>query len=208
MMVAPDGKSGPGIISSKSAVSSTLNSKIDPNNNMDVIEYFNVARVGSKATYGRTEYNGVKYEFYQSDKQFYTIAPDGLVTTNPSGKNATILDTDGRVYPVAINTPEGQYPFYVTFANIGQFTESTSLGRLMGGGDGKRAVLQGNYGDTEVCHYEVCRFDDKYCDKKEYCIDKSNRKRSYSLCNDDESREVCKERLCPLLRTFFRREGN
>lgn len=158
--------STPEQISSKSAVSSTLNSKIDPNNNMDVIEYFNVARVGSKATYGRTEYNGVKYEFYQSDKQFYTIAPDGLVTTNPSGKNATILDTDGRVYPVAINTPEGQYPFYVTFANIGQFNESGALGRIMGGGDGKAGTMSGEAYDTEVCYYEVCRVDDPTCGKE------------------------------------------
>ena len=157
-----------------------------PNIENDVIEYYDVARVGSRATYGRytdTGQDGCSkghvsdpssagrgsycYEFYQSAKQFYTQAPDGIVTTNPSGENKTILSTDGRVYPVSITTPAGEYPFYLKIANIGQFNESSSLGRIMGGGDGKGGILSGEYGDTEVCYYEVCRVDDPDCDHED-----------------------------------------
>lgn len=145
------------------------------------VGYYDVARVGSRATYGRYTSNGDAgctsgyvnglggegnycYEFYQSAKQFYTQAPDGLVSTDPSGPNKTILDTDGRVYPVAINTPAGTYPYYVSFANIGQYNESSTLGRIMGGGD-NAPTMSGDYGDTDVCFYEVCRFDDEECQK-------------------------------------------
>lgn len=156
-----------------------------PELEMEEVEYYNATRAGLRSTYGRFSADGGScggssyvngngsrgsycYEFYQSAKQFYVQAPDGIVSTNPSGGNKTILDTDGRVYPVAINTPEGQYPFYVSFANIGQYNESTALGRLMGGGNGIDAVLEGELGDTEVCYYEVCRIDDPDCGK---CID-------------------------------------
>lgn len=154
----------------------------------DIVEYYNAARVGSRATYGRYNYLGQEgcsssyrsdsgsrgdycYEFYQSAKQFYTQAPDGVVTTNPSGDNKTILSTDGRVYPVAITTPAGEYPFYLKLANIGQFGESSSLGRIMGGGDGKGGTMSGDYGDTEVCYYEVCRVDDPDCGNDGACAD-------------------------------------
>ena len=145
------------------------------------VGYYDVARVGSRATYGRYTSTGDEgcsssyinglggegnycYEFYQSAKQFYSQSPDGIVSTDPSGPNKTIVGTDGRVYPVAITTPAGTYPYYVSFANIGQYNESTLLGRIMGGGD-TAPTMSGEYGDTDVCYYEVCRKDDPNCQK-------------------------------------------
>ena len=154
------------------------------NSGLAVVNYYNAGSVGSKAVYGRYSHNGSDdiegkyyekydkfnkdscddcFEFYQSDKQFYTVAPDGVVTTNPGNKNSTIVDTDGRVYPVAMNTKPGYYEFNVKFSNIGQFNESGNLGRIMGGGDGKPGTMVGEAADKQVCYYKVCRIDDAEC---------------------------------------------
>ena len=181
----------------------------------DTTKYYNVGSVGSRSTYGRftaegasgcsSSFNNGKtgdrnsycYEFYQSAKQFYTQAPDGIITTSPSGKNKTILSTDGRVYPVAITTPAGEYPFYVKFANIGQFTESSSLGRIMGGASGKKGTMSGNYGATQVCKYEVCRVDDKTCGEP-FCYNKTEKKWHYKAeCKKEWDDDKCREELCP-----------
>ena len=136
----------------------------------DKEEYSQVGRVGSQISYGRYDNDGKlvnggnsaadSFEFYRSAKQFFTYPPDGLVTLNGNLDNATILGKDGYVYPVAINTPEGTYQFYVKFANIGQYFESGQLGRIMGSSN---AVMQGEFEDTQVCNYEVCRMDDPDC---------------------------------------------
>ena len=176
---------------------------------VDVTKYYDVYNVGSRATYGRFKKDGSSceggfefnngtggdycYEFYQSAKQFFVQGPDGVIsTTARADNNQTILSTDGRVYPVAITTPPGKYPFYVTFANIGQFNESGSLGRLMGGGDGKAGVMQGEYGDTQVCFYEVCKIDDPECG--EYCTTDDGTKKSITQClKTGKSRDECEK---------------
>ena len=179
----------------------------------DTTAYYNVTMVGSRATYGRYTHTGGEncsrgyingkgdrdsycYEFYQSGKQFYAGPPDGLATTNP-GENSTILSTDGRVYPVAINTRAKTYQFEVRFSNIGQFNETGSLGRIMGGGDGKQGTMQGKLKDTEVCNYKVCRVDDRTCSNK-LCYNTKKHKQYYeSDCNENEATDACIERLCP-----------
>ena len=162
----------------------------------DKVRYFNVGRVGSVAFYGRHDYKGSKFEWYQSATQFYTIAPDGIITTNKGAQNANILDTDGRVYPVAINTPEGTYPYYITFANIGQFNESGSLGRIMGGGDGKAGTMSGETYDQEVCYYQVCRIDDPTC-FGQYC-EYNGEKISLDTCiASGRTYEDCAAEHCP-----------
>ncbi len=149
------------------------------NAGLAIVEFYDVARTGSKAVYGRHVQNGEEtidgttyrkydmqettqsvdggFEFYQSATQFFTTSPNGIVTTNRNAQNANIIDTDGRVYPVAINTPENVYGFSVKFSNIGQFNETGTLGRIMGGGDGKPGTMVGEYGDTQVCWYNVLR---------------------------------------------------
>ena len=177
----------------------------------DTTSYYNVASVGSRSTYGRYTYNGEEnctssyipnkgsrssycYEFYQSAKQFFTQAPDGIVTTSPSGSNKTILSTDGRVYPVAITTPPGKYKFELKLSQIGQYNESRSLGRIMGGGDGKSGTMSGTYGDAEVCYYEVCRIDDEDCGGNgNSCTDDEGVKHD---CGDLPYEE-CVEQYCP-----------
>ena len=155
----------------------------------DETVYYNVSRVGSRSTFGRYTSENQEgcsssyrpdsgsrsdycYEFYQSAKQFYTTPPDGLATINPT-ENSTLLSTDGRVYPVTITTSPGRHKFSLTLSNIGQYGESSALGRIMGGDGNKQGTLSGEYGDEQVCYYEVCRFDDPDCNNQEsddkYC---------------------------------------
>ena len=141
------------LLDSLSNVQNEVSSKFEKED--DDVTYYNVGRVGSVATYGRTG----GYEWYQSATVFYTNPNDGLAVTKPT-KNSTIIDTDGRVYPVAINTAEGNYPFYLQFSRIGQFNESGNLGRIMGGGDGKAGTMSGDAYDREVCYYEVTRLEE------------------------------------------------
>ncbi|MBE6158256.1 MAG: hypothetical protein E7159_00300 [Firmicutes bacterium] len=176
----------------KDSIANKLQGEYDPNGSLNTVAYYNAGSVGSKAFYGRT--NG--FEWYQSATQFYTIAPDGIVTTNKGAQNATILDTDGRVYPVAINTPEGTYPFYVTFSNIGQFNETGALGRIMGGGNGKAATMSGEAYDQQVCYYQVCRIDDPTC-FGQYCV-YNGEKISLDACiSSGKSYEDCSKEYCP-----------
>jgi hypothetical protein len=188
------------------------------NAGLAIVEFYDVARTGSKAVYGRHPYTGEvtidgktyrKYdmqettqsvdggfEFYQSATQFFTTSPNGIVTTNRNAQNANIIDTDGRVYPVAINTPEGTYPFYVTFAQIGQFNESGALGRIMGGGDGKAGTMSGEAYDQQVCYYQVCRIDDPTC-FGQYCV-YNGEKISLDACiASGKSYEDCSKEYCP-----------
>ena len=141
-------------------IASKLKASYNPNNANNPIKYYNVARVGSRAYYG--DPNNGELNWYQSPTVWYTNPQDGLATIKPND-NSTILDTDGRVYPVAITTEAGTYPFYVTFANIGQFNDSGTLGRIMGGGDGKSGTMSGETYDQQVCYYKVCRIDDPDC---------------------------------------------
>lgn len=168
---------------------------LNPNDNMDEVAYFNAGSVGSRAFYGRTD----GFEWYQSATQFYTIAPDGIVTTNKNAQNATIIDTDGRVYPVSINTPEGTYPFYVTFSQIGQFNETGALGRIMGGGNGKAATMSGEAYDQQVCYYQVCRVDDPTCNGPSGQVCEYNgQKISMDACiAEGKKPEQCTQELCP-----------
>ncbi len=177
-----------------STIASELQANYDPNKENNQIKYYNVARVGSRAYYG--DPNKGELNWYQSPTVWYTNPQDGLATTKPND-NSTIIDTDGRVYPVAINTEAGTYPFYVTFANIGQFNDSGTLGRIMGGGDNKPGTMSGETYDQQVCYYKICRIDDPDCDK-EYCDDKENKRHYYDEeCEDGEDRTTCKNRLCP-----------
>ena len=168
----------------KASIASKLQGEYDPNGSLNTVAYYDAGSVGSRAFYGRT--NG--FEWYQSATQFYTIAPDGIVTTNKNAQNATIIDTDGRVYPVAINTPEGTYPFYVTFANIGQFNETGALGRIMGGGNGKAATMSGEAYDQQVCYYQVCRIDDPTCPGTP---DTPETPHTENVCSDIKASAVC-----------------
>lgn len=120
----------------------------------DKVEYNDVARVGSKITYGM--------QYFKSGTKFYTEPPDGIVYTS-SGFNRTILGGDGYVYPVKISTSPGTHNYSLIFSNIGQYFELGALGRLMGGGVGKLGVYSGAMFDSEVCTYEICRIDDPNC---------------------------------------------
>ena len=191
------------------------------NNNMpiDKTEYYNVARVGSRSTFGRytadnregctssyipnagDRYNYC-YEFYQSAKQFYTTPPDGLATLNPT-ENSTLLSTDGRVYPVTITTSPGRHKFSLTLSNIGQYGESPALGRIMGGDGGKQGTMSGEYGDEQVCYYEVCRFDDPDCNRSDVCTTPDGTEVSIRTCldsgksrNECEIEAGCKQNYC------------
>ena len=179
-------------IGSSSEAGKKSEEALNPNDKLDTVKYYNAARVGSRAFYGRTD----GFEWYQSATQFYTIAPDGIVTTNKNAQNATIIDTDGRVYPVAINTPEGTYPFYVTFSNIGQFNESGALGRIMGGGDGKAGTMSGETYDQQVCYYQVCRIDDPYC-YGQYCMYNGEKVSLDTCIAGGKSYEDCAKEYCP-----------
>ena len=179
-------------------IASKLKASYNPNDANNPIKYYNVARVGSRAYYGDPENHELNW--YQSPTVWYTNPQDGLATIKPND-NSTILDTDGRVYPVAITTEAGTYPFYVTFANIGQFNDSGTLGRIMGGGDGKSGTMSGETYDQQVCYYKVCRIDDPDCDGGEgrnYCDDKTNKRHYYDEeCTDGRTPEQCKKDLCP-----------
>lgn len=179
-------------------IASKLKSNYNPNDANNPIKYYNVARVGSRAYYGDPENHELNW--YQSPTVWYTNPQDGLATIKPND-NSTILDTDGRVYPVAITTEAGTYPFYVTFANIGQFNDSGTLGRIMGGGDGKSGTMSGETYDQQVCYYKVCRIDDPDCDGGEgrnYCDDKTNTRHYFDEeCEEGEDKKTCENRLCP-----------
>ena len=176
----------------KDSIASKLQGEYDPNGSLNTVAYYNAGSVGSRTFYGRTD----GFEWYQSATQFYTIAPDGIVTTNKNAQNATIIDTDGRVYPVSINTPEGTYPFYVTFSNIGQFNETGALGRIMGGGNGKAATMSGEAYDQQVCYYQVCRIDDPTC-FGQYCV-YNGEKISLDACiASGKTYEECSKEYCP-----------
>ncbi len=183
-------------------------------NNRDKVKFYDASQVGSRAQYGRFSENNENcsdrskfvagtgsasdycYEFYQSAKQFYRLHPDGLVTTNKDAEYAEILDHDGRVYPVTIQTKEGPYPYYITFTNIGQYNESGNLGRLMGGGT-KEPVLSGHLENIEVCNYEVCRIDDPNCGD-DYCLTDDGERKSIKECLMDTSKTKadCEKEVC------------
>lgn len=116
-------------------------------------EYYEVGRVGSVATY--TCDGGPCY--YKSATQFYTYPPDGIVTTKADTTNATIIETDGRVYPVTITTSAGQHEYSLKFEQIGQYFEGTQLGRIMGGNGSKPGTLSAEGRDAEVCYYDVTK---------------------------------------------------
>ena len=177
------------------------------------ITYHNAGTVGSRATYGRYDPNGNNctggkyepgagsvgdycYEFYRSAKQFYTTPQSGIVSIRQYD-NSSLIDTDGRVYPVAITTPKGKYPYYVKFANIGQFGDinGAALGRIMGGGNGKPGTMSGEMYDTEVCYYKVTRIEEE---DGPYCVDKNGDKIPIQWCLDEgRSEDECKHDLCP-----------
>ena len=111
------------------------------------IKYNEVARVGSRSTYSC----GGGYCLLRSPTQFLTYPPDGIVTTDESEPQASHIDYDGRVYPVSITTTEGKHHFNIKFENIGQYFETTSLGRMMGA----NGYLSGLLKDEAECYYDV-----------------------------------------------------
>ncbi|MBR1416313.1 MAG: hypothetical protein IJ572_00655 [Bacilli bacterium] len=153
-------------------------------------DYYRVYRVGSKSIYGRSAVGGEIstgsscegcVEYYQSATQFYTTSPKGTITTSPVG-DSSILDTDGRVYPVTISSSEGTHPYYVRFSQIGQYSQGGGLGRIMGGNNGIQGTL--SFADTEACYYEVCRIDDPDCGNNDDSGTICNMKNgSYYVCD-------------------------
>ena len=124
----------------------------DPSRNVGSIEYNEVTRAGSISRY--TCNNG--YCYYRSATQFYTYPSDGVVTVNPANsENATLIQTDGRVYPVTITTQSGLHQYSLKFEQVGQYFESGYLGRIMGGNGSKQGTMVGAYKDSAVCTYDV-----------------------------------------------------
>jgi hypothetical protein len=122
-------------------------------------KYYEVTRIGSRATYSCSG----TYCYYKSPTPFYTYPADGLATTDSTKANSTIIANDGLIYPVTITTTQGTHPYYITFKNIGQFFETSYLGRIMGGGNGKAGTMSGESKDNEVCYYDVCPTTDPTC---------------------------------------------
>lgn len=168
----------------------------------DITSYYNAARVGSRAAYGaytsthgacdNHSVNSDCFYFFESAKPFYTQAPDGLVTIDSSGNNKTIVDTDGKVYPVALTTKEGTYEYKLQFSNIGNYFGTTSLGRFMGSGN---SLLSGKTEDALVCNYEVERLDNP--PENPFCTDNNGKVHYRSECQEGWTDEECLENLCP-----------
>jgi hypothetical protein len=127
----------------------------------DENDYYQVSRIGSEASYTCAD-NGDGYCYYRSNTAFYTYPQDGLAVTKPVD-NSTIIATDGYVYPVTITTQGGVHNYRLTFKNIGQYFESGSLGRIMGGNGGKIGTRSGEQQDYEACYYDVCPTTDPNC---------------------------------------------
>ena len=106
-----------------------------------------------EATYGDAivEYQAEETE-YRSGVYFYTTNPDGLVTTTKDEGNPNQTEL-GYVYPVSLNTPQGNYPYTLDFGYIGMYNDSNELGRIMGASNS--SLLSGSAADY-VCHYNVC----------------------------------------------------
>lgn len=192
---------------------------VNAQEHLNDITYHNAGTVGSRATYGRYSINNADgcsssfvadagspgdycYEFYRSGKEFYTTPPNGEATTSPVNENSSLIaDPDGYVYPVSIRTPEGKYPYYVKFANIGQFGDvnGAALGRIMGGGNGKPGTMSGDSYDVEVCYYKVCRIDDPDCGPSpDYCYNEQTKQYvDISACLEENSRSECENLHCP-----------
>ena len=123
----------------------------DGEGNATSVSYNNVLRAASTSTY--TCDGG--YCFYRSATQFFTHQPDGIVTNVPYDRNDTLIQYDGRVYPITIKTPTGLHEFKIKFANIGQYFQTGYLGRIMGGSASVNATMQGDSKDSAVCYYDV-----------------------------------------------------
>ena len=120
-------------------------------------EYNEIGRAGTVSTFTCTNDVGGNDCYYRPATQFLTYPPDGIVTVDPTRENASYIETDGRVYPVTITTAEAKHEFHLTFEQIGQYFESSYLGRIMGGNGQKSGTMSGEARDDAVCYYDIVK---------------------------------------------------
>lgn len=92
---------------------------------------------------------------YKPATVFYTMQSTGAMATRKIADNYTRV---GRVFPVRVTTPEGQYQYTLNYRNIGQYNDNNRLGRLTGASsyNGRTSVFETlGYSNEFVCHYDV-----------------------------------------------------
>lgn len=135
---------------------------------------------------------------YQPKNEFSVYTPLGTIAINKKNNLYTLLCKDEKnCLPISMNTKTGVYNFDLTFTNVGQYNDSNSLGRLMGGFnsvlDGKS--IESNY----ICHYIV-----NIDDRKRECKYKDGLDKPGYWCEyDKDNNEISCDKLpdpvkCPI----------
>lgn len=88
---------------------------------------------------------------YQPKNEFSVYTPLGTITFNEDKGLYTVLCKENDCLPVSLNATTGVFNFEFKFSNIGQYNDSNTLGRLMGGSNNvfETKGLEAGY----VCQY-------------------------------------------------------
>ncbi len=88
---------------------------------------------------------------YQPKNEFSVYTPLGTITFNKDKGLYTVLCKENDCLPVSLNATTGVFNFEFKFSNIGQYNDSNTLGRLMGGSNNvfETKGLEAGY----VCQY-------------------------------------------------------
>lgn len=139
-------------------------------NKVSDIPYNSSIKIVSQAKYSY-EIKGTWYTIHDSGAMQYEDGPD-TGYADPIKGDTTLVGETGKIMPISINTPSGQYEYQLRFTDVGQYNDSNdasvgadNLGRLIGGDDanhsGRNSVfngmsyLQPEIGQTYLCYYDV-----------------------------------------------------
>lgn len=88
---------------------------------------------------------------YQPKNKFSVYTPLGTIQLNKDTGLYTLLCKEENCLPVSLNTPTGVFNFKFKFGNIGQYNDSNTNGRLMGGSNNVFDAVNVDAG--YVCQY-------------------------------------------------------
>lgn len=133
------------------------------------IPYTSSIKIVSEAEYSY-EIKGSWYTIHDSGAMQYEDGPETGYADKTDGD--TTLVENGKVMPISINTPAGQYEYQLRFVDVGQYNDSNNntpgtdnLGRLIGGDNdshtGRHSVFSAMQSElpeidqTYLCYYSV-----------------------------------------------------
>ena len=88
---------------------------------------------------------------YQPKNKFSVYTPIGTIKLNEDSGLYTVLCKEENCLPVSLNTTTGAFNFKFKFSNIGQYNDTNTTGRLMGGANNVFDAADVNAG--YVCQY-------------------------------------------------------